>query len=119
MRLQLDLLGFKDYKEFLNSSLWADFRSRLRKAHNCSKCARCGSTEGINLHHMSYKALLDPANIAVLCRDCHKIQHTKVGINYGLKNSEQLKSQLKKETKEQNKKKKLKRLIDSQKKDKA
>ena len=41
-----------------------------------SKCEICGSLENIELHHLDYiNCSLDKANVKVLCRKCHRLNH--------------------------------------------
>ena len=43
------------------------------------KCARCGATEGIELHHRSgFAHLRDWLNVEPLCADCHRREHSHI-----------------------------------------
>jgi len=77
LKIELDKFGFNDYQAFLNSRLWFEFKDHFKKTQDCSYCRRCGSTNKVSFHHLSYKRLLDPRNIAILCDECHKWQHDK------------------------------------------
>ena len=81
---QMKILGFTTYKEFLLSDLWRVFKIQIRKVYDISRCFKCGSGEKVSLHHISYKNLLNPSNIAVLCSKCHLNQHKEKSINMGI-----------------------------------
>lgn len=71
----------KHYKGFLNSQEWKTI-SEARKKMDGNKCTRCGSSNRLEVHHMSYylhpqKGLLDLNNLITLCHKCHSSTHGK------------------------------------------
>jgi hypothetical protein len=47
-------------------------------------CGNCGSTEGLNIHHvvpLSLGGTTQPGNLIVLCTKCHAIIHSREGYN--------------------------------------
>lgn len=65
------------YAEYLRSPEWRAIKAKARKRPNFRKCYVCGSTERIDLHHMSYNTVgtTDLRNIRVLCRAHHEEVH--------------------------------------------
>ena len=67
-------LGFRSYRDYLKSPLWASIRKRAtqRARH---RCERCSSTRCLQVHHRAYDmATLAGDNIdslTVACRSCH------------------------------------------------
>lgn len=74
---QLNLYGFKSYKEFLESNLWREFRTVVIKNRKGNRCESCGKKGANHLHHRSYKRILDPKLVNFLCKDCHIKAHRK------------------------------------------
>lgn len=72
---QLKCLGFKTYQEFLDSDLWKVFKNQIKKQAKYRTCQKCESKKRIDLHHTSYRTLLNPRYIIALCRDCHDSVH--------------------------------------------
>jgi hypothetical protein len=70
--------GFSSYQDFLKSEFWRVMRNELRQKPKYQKCYCCGSKDGIELHHFTYKDFLDGAsrrNIVPTCGDCHEKIH--------------------------------------------
>lgn len=70
----LKRLGFKSYRQYIESPFWAGIRDRaLKRAQGL--CERCGSGRSIQVHHRSYDlATLAGTSIdslTVVCRSCH------------------------------------------------
>jgi hypothetical protein len=70
-------LGFKSYKEYLESDLWKskrDLMINLRK-----KCEKCGFKNNLCVHHKTYFNVgnEDMDDLLVLCYDCHKEEHNE------------------------------------------
>lgn len=67
-----------EYENYIHSNAWRSRRKRaLRIGHN--RCAMCGSTISLQVHHLSYKHLgheLDN-ELVVLCASCHKKVHSR------------------------------------------
>lgn len=65
-----------NYEEYIKSEAWALKRNqRMRKDH--FKCAHCGSTNGLTVHHITYKNLghENMNDLITLCWECHKKEH--------------------------------------------
>lgn len=70
-------LGFKTYRSYLKSDLWASIRERVfeRADRRCERCKR--SKKRLQVHHRAY----DPATLAgtsldsltVTCSHCHRV----------------------------------------------
>jgi len=75
----------KGYSKFLQSKTWEGVRSIYYGKENIEKkhCFVCGSSERLNIHHLSYKGdlvektfgLTDPINMVILCQKCHLEAH--------------------------------------------
>ena len=82
---QLAALGFKTYREYLNSPHWADLKKRfytsrfVRRAKygmpRCFACCRFGIP--MEVHHRTYKRLGKERlqDLALMCGDCHEAAH--------------------------------------------
>ncbi len=67
-------LGFKNYKEYLQSSLWYQKREFFLKLNpKCKKCRK----ESTEVHHISYENIGNEGgrDLMALCRKCHKKIH--------------------------------------------
>lgn len=77
--IQLKLFGFRNYKEFINSSLWKEFRNTLYKMNPPAECSVCKKgSQYFHLHHVTYKRLLDPKLVKWVCDECHKRVHEDI-----------------------------------------
>ncbi len=60
------------------SAINTHLRNTIR-ARDGYRCRLCGSTVGIEVHHIRALAdgghPTDPSNLILLCRDCHRRQH--------------------------------------------
>lgn len=64
------------YEIYLGSEQFADLRQKvLRRDHN--KCRACGSTENLQVHHLSYRNIYHEEldDLVCLCRNCHAAFH--------------------------------------------
>lgn len=66
---KIDLRHTAEYKTFRDSIMTKE-----------NSCRRCGSKLKLQLHHLKScakfpKLVLDPANVVVLCVDCHHLTH--------------------------------------------
>ena len=65
------------YSEYLQSDHWKEKRKK-RLAVDGYKCAVCGSTESLNVHHISYANIgsedIDN-DLVTLCHPCHAMLH--------------------------------------------
>ena len=70
-------LGFKRYKDYLNSEHWRNVRRRYRESSLPQVC-RCGATK-VALHHKTYVRLgaEELSDLEPLCADCHRRAHGK------------------------------------------
>ena len=69
-----------DYKEYIKSTAWYQKRlARLKK--DKYTCQKCGDTEFLEVHHLTYDNLGDEPmeDLVCLCRDCHQAIHDKYG----------------------------------------
>jgi len=67
-----------NYRRYLESDEWRAVRSgALERARH--RCARCGSTDDLHVHHVSYTRLgyERPDDLTVLCAACHELEHRR------------------------------------------
>jgi len=66
----------KKYKKYLLSKEWNDIKIDLFEFRG-KKCERCGSTNQIQVHHLTYKNVFneEPEDLEILCKVCHKEEH--------------------------------------------
>lgn len=68
----------KQYKDYLNSSIWKEKQRFMLKIKNY-KCEICESPNSLTVHHITYKNIehenLD--ELAVLCASCHFTSHNR------------------------------------------
>jgi hypothetical protein len=66
-----------NYKQYLKTKHWQDFKTSVYKNGKSRRCAICGSYYGLNTHHISYKRIgkEHASDIVVLCGDCHSKYH--------------------------------------------
>ena len=66
-----------EYQNYLKSDHWQDFKTLVRKVHNGNHCGICGSSYGLDIHHLNYKRLGKErlSDVIVLCRNCHEKLH--------------------------------------------
>ena len=75
-----DISGYsnsrRQYNDYLSSDQWRFTRKKAlsRSEH---KCEYCGSTERLQVHHLSYKHIgrERPEDLIVLCGSCHTKIH--------------------------------------------
>lgn len=70
-------IGDKEaYKAYLKSPHWQAIRKRLYRAYEY-KCAMCGSSRNLNVHHITYENLGEEKDedLTVLCQRCHETLH--------------------------------------------
>ena len=66
----------KSYKDFLDSSQWAEKRNEvLRKQKECQLCGEKNESGffPLSVHHIEYKENLLEGPFAVLCEQCHEL----------------------------------------------
>jgi 5-methylcytosine-specific restriction endonuclease McrA len=71
-------LGFKSYREYLESNFWKQKRELILNILG-RKCSRCGSTIDLQVHHLNYINCGNESrnDVIVLCRKCHKEEGDK------------------------------------------
>lgn len=67
------------YNVYLKSDEWQNLRHQIQEKYDY-KCACCGSSETLNIHHLYYVNLRygakdDEKNLVCLCEDCHMRFH--------------------------------------------
>lgn len=67
-----------EYKEYLKTNHWLKTRKKAIKRGG-GKCAICGSTSHLQVHHNNYKNLWheEKHDLVVLCDTHHKLVHNK------------------------------------------
>lgn len=67
----------QNYSDYLSSSHWKETRGKRLEIDEY-KCAVCGSTENLNVHHLSYKRIGNEdieSDLITLCHPCHAMLH--------------------------------------------
>lgn len=70
-----------EYQKYLKSDHWKSLRAKKRrrssKTKGKSRCAICGTTEGIQTHHLLYRNIYDvsTSDLRLLCGSCHQTAH--------------------------------------------
>lgn len=66
-----------DYQQYIASPAWRARRLRFLRRLPIEACSACGSTDGVDLHHMTYERLgaEDDGDLVALCRTCHTAVH--------------------------------------------
>lgn len=64
------------YRDYLQSPEWRAVRAAALDRAN-HKCSRCGATQRLEVHHLSYLRLghEQPEDLRVLCSRCHDTEH--------------------------------------------
>lgn len=73
----MDRQEFKQrYLDYLKSDHWRRLRSRCF-IRDQKRCVSCGSSRGLNAHHLIYRKLLDCTSddLLTLCETCHSSIH--------------------------------------------
>lgn len=67
----------KKYHEYLQSDEWKEKRKEIFE-FIAKKCAKCKTTENIQLHHRSYENIYQESfsDVVPLCETCHKLFHS-------------------------------------------
>ena len=65
-----------DYARYIRSKAWQEKR-REALSHYGHRCARCGRTADLQVHHLHYRTLGNEkmADLVVCCRGCHFKTH--------------------------------------------
>jgi hypothetical protein len=73
----------REYDLYLSSPHWRSLTARIKLARG-SKCERCGATERLDTHHLTYDRLgcERDEDLMVLCRECHLSLHEKPIVNW-------------------------------------
>lgn len=66
-----------DYQEYLQTPHWKEVSAQCRERYD-NRCAICGSTEDLNVHHWTYEHLGEekPWELICLCQSCHERAHS-------------------------------------------
>lgn len=66
-----------NYCKYLESEKWKNFREEVLKRDNY-KCTKCGKTENLHIHHISYDNIWDEKleDVITLCDECHEKEHS-------------------------------------------
>lgn len=69
----------EEYKAYIKSPDWQMTRG-IAKARAGYKCEKCGSPEGLQVHHKTYDRLGHewPTDLMVLCDPCHVKEHRAI-----------------------------------------
>lgn len=77
---RLTAMGFDSYQDFLRSPLWRTTRARFLRQH--PECFVCGTREGVQPHHRTYKRIgreqtgdYYRSDLVTLCGPCHGRTH--------------------------------------------
>ena len=65
------------YNQFMASEDWRDIRTVMLDIYN-HKCAECGATEDLHVHHLTYERFGGDertTDLEVLCKTCHEKAH--------------------------------------------
>jgi 5-methylcytosine-specific restriction endonuclease McrA len=65
-------------KLYLRSRHWRG-KTQQAKQHHGYYCAKCGATEYLHTHHLTYKRIWreNMNDLQVLCRTCHNKEHER------------------------------------------
>ena len=77
-KARLKQLGFENYREYLNSPLWAKNKEKIRPKGLNRKCSKCGKrTNFLQPHHKTYVNLgrETKKDVSWLCGPCHRDEH--------------------------------------------
>lgn len=77
--VNLRLMGFQSYADYLQSAVWEWVRSQLLQDERFASCLVCGSCSGLQWHHRTYSfpvlignfSSVDAGPIIRLCSECH------------------------------------------------
>lgn len=65
------------YRKYIASDAWRE-KAEARKEFDGHKCALCGKTEGLQVHHIHYRTFMNEnveQDLITLCKDCHNDVH--------------------------------------------
>ena len=65
------------YRKYIASDAWRK-KAEARKEIDGNKCALCGKTEGLQVHHKHYRTFMNEnveQDLITLCKDCHNDVH--------------------------------------------
>lgn len=109
-----------NYSDYIKSDLWRKRRERFYLKFG-KVCSKCKSTDRIQLHHQSYKAIVQEPDedLIALCKMCHDVFHkifsktshdnTEIFIKLDLNEYNHYKAELKKDKEERKRIKREKR----------
>ena len=75
-------MSAKDKQLYMRSDQWKSLKSQVLTIQN-NQCKLCGSSYDLHLHHLTYERLGDEkmSDLAVLCSQCHQLQHDHYGMD--------------------------------------
>lgn len=64
------------YSIYLKTKHWRDFRKSALEYYK-GKCASCGTTSDLRVHHLHYNSLFNEKfeDVKILCKCCHNEEH--------------------------------------------
>lgn len=83
---QLQIILQNAFNYCTSQEIKREFEKKKRKLKENGKCAVCGSTNNLTVHHLKptgrgYGYLkYNPGNWIVLCRECHEDLHNRLGV---------------------------------------
>lgn len=78
--------NFTDYDEYIHSEAWSKKRQERLRIDGF-KCQRCGATEKLEVHHVTYNTLGNENmnDLITLCELCHTKIHAVDSLSWCLK----------------------------------
>ena len=79
----------KEYRAFLRSKTWKEFRAGIIKKRG-KKCEACGLSVSLRILHLPHKTYVRfggkelPKDVVLLCKSCHRLVH-KIDKQNGMK----------------------------------
>ena len=70
----------KEYRAFLHSKVWKEFRAGIikKRGKRCEACGLSVSLRVLHLHHKTYVRFggkEKPSDVVLLCKSCHRLVH--------------------------------------------
>jgi hypothetical protein len=74
-------LGYRSYREYLESPHWADVKAKFYAGRTHRHCDACHGDGRVAIHHKTYKRLgrESTGDLMLLCDRCHKQVHAYPG----------------------------------------
>ena len=74
-------ISAEEKAKYLRSNEWKQ-KKQIRLILDDNKCAKCGNTNNLQLHHINYSRLTHEDiidDLVILCSECHLELHEKLG----------------------------------------